>query len=145
MGLSQNFFVIAMLASLASAAPLASYYMLVSNSSGFSQQQNGLDAQKLNAQFATISANDSCTSRFFNNIFCFHPSIVFVTVPQVERRHALAVPLHSALEAPGRSRLARPVCLASPFLSLPKLAPVSLVTHKVMLKHGLSLLAFREG
>ncbi|KAG2751178.1 hypothetical protein P692DRAFT_20641526, partial [Suillus brevipes Sb2] len=51
-----------MLASLASAAPLVSYYELVSNSSGFSQQQNGLDAQKLNAQFAKMSANDSCTS-----------------------------------------------------------------------------------
>ncbi|KAG2340964.1 hypothetical protein BDR05DRAFT_888854, partial [Suillus weaverae] len=51
-----------MLASLASAAPLASYYVLVSNSSGFSQQQNGLDAQKLNAQFDTMTANDSCTS-----------------------------------------------------------------------------------
>ncbi|KAG1859162.1 hypothetical protein C8R48DRAFT_605879, partial [Suillus tomentosus] len=52
-----------MLASLASAAPLASYYELVSNStSSFSQQQNGLDAQKLNAQFATMTANDSCTS-----------------------------------------------------------------------------------
>lgn len=63
----------------------------------------------------------------------------------MEVRHALAAPLHSALEAPGRSHLARPVCLASPFLSLPKLAPVSLVTRKVMLKHGLSQLAFREG
>ncbi|KAG1741486.1 uncharacterized protein EDB91DRAFT_1052759, partial [Suillus paluster] len=53
-----------MLASLASAAPLASFStnVLASNSSGFSQEQNGLDAQKLNAQFATLSANDSCTS-----------------------------------------------------------------------------------
>ncbi|KAG2358278.1 hypothetical protein BDR07DRAFT_1295469, partial [Suillus spraguei] len=51
-----------MLASLASAAPLASYYVLVSNSSDFFQQQNGLDAQKLNAQFATMTSNDSCTS-----------------------------------------------------------------------------------
>jgi hypothetical protein len=144
MGLFQNFFFIAMLASLASAAPLVSYYELVSNSSGFSQQQNGLDAQKLNAQFAKMSANDSCTSGFFNNISCSRPFIDSWLL-QVEVRHALAVPLHSALEATGRSRLARPACLASRFLSLPKLAPVSLVTHKVMLKHGLSQLAFREG
>ncbi|KAF8838945.1 hypothetical protein BDN67DRAFT_906454, partial [Paxillus ammoniavirescens] len=37
-------------------------YLRASNTTtGFSQMQNGLDAQKLNAQFATLTANSTCT------------------------------------------------------------------------------------
>ncbi|KAJ8585098.1 hypothetical protein M405DRAFT_745809, partial [Rhizopogon salebrosus TDB-379] len=61
MARSQHFFLIAILAALATAAPLSAN-VFASNSSSFSQEENGLDAQKLNAQFATLSANDSCTS-----------------------------------------------------------------------------------
>jgi hypothetical protein len=66
MARSEHFLLFAILASLATAAPFisSSANVFASNSSGFSQAQNGLDAQKLNAQFATLSANASCTSAF---------------------------------------------------------------------------------
>ena len=37
------------------------------------QMQNGLDAQKLNAQFATLSTTDSCTGACVNCVPIFPP------------------------------------------------------------------------
>ena len=34
------------------------------------QMQNGLDAQKLNAQFATMNAGDVCTSTYHQDTRC---------------------------------------------------------------------------
>jgi hypothetical protein len=77
MARSQHFFLIAILAALATAAPLSAN-VFASNSSSFSQEENGLDAQKLNAQFATLSANDSCTSALLN--YFIHARCIFNSV-----------------------------------------------------------------
>ena len=145
MARSQHFFLIAILASLASAAPLASFSanVFASNSSGFSQEQNGLDAQKLNAQFATLSANDSCTSAF-PIVSLRLLDIDSDGVLQVVTKRVSLVLLRSAWETPGSSRLALLVYRVSHFLWLQKLALVSLVTPKLMLRLVLLLPVFRE-
>ncbi|KAF9226365.1 hypothetical protein BS17DRAFT_749765 [Gyrodon lividus] len=48
------------LSTLTSSAPTL-HPRASSTTTGFSQEQNGLDAQKLNAQFATLTANSTCT------------------------------------------------------------------------------------
>ncbi|KAH7922925.1 hypothetical protein BV22DRAFT_1016401, partial [Leucogyrophana mollusca] len=59
---------LAVLALLTNAAPLASpstdslITRSTNSSSGFSQQQNALDAQKQNVEFATLASSDSCTA-----------------------------------------------------------------------------------
>lgn len=78
------------------------------------QQQNGLDAQKLNAQFATLKSTDSCTGKLSLTstlVACLRP------FSQKTHKPVWKSLLLSAWAGPGNSPHAPPVPLASHFLS----------------------------